>query len=214
MNSNEGVRIQEVSNPCSITTPSPHHPCIIQSVMRPTTQYLSDARDQFDKYKVTAELAMAQMPDGDLFDVPFAGGNSIVIIAKHLAGNMLSRWTNFLTTDGEKKDRNRDDEFEMDPGWSRDDLMAYWDQGWSCLTDVMDSLTEDDLARSVTIRGKEHSVVRAISRQMTHYATSDRLSYWRGCMPVIRGRHSRSLVENPSASTRSIGARVPRAGRI
>lgn len=138
--------------------------------MQPITLYLSDARDQFHKYKVAAELAMAQVSDRDLFDVPFAGGNSIAIIAKHLAGNMLSRWTDFLTTDGEKKDRNRDDEFEMDPGWSRDELMAYWDRGWSCLSDVMDSLTEEDLARSVTIRGEEHSVVRAISRQMTHYA--------------------------------------------
>ncbi len=138
--------------------------------MQASTLYLADARSQFDKYKVAAELAMAQVSDGDLFDIPFAGGNSIAIIAKHLAGNMLSRWTNFLTTDGEKKDRNRDDEFEMDPGWSRSDLMAYWDRGWACVSDAVDSLTEEDLALSVTIRGEEHSVVRAISRQMTHYA--------------------------------------------
>ncbi len=138
--------------------------------MDPTTEYLSDARNQFDKYKVTAELAMAQVLDGDLFDVPFAGGNSIAIIAKHLAGNMLSRWTNFLTKDGEKRDRNRDDEFEMDSDWGRSDLMAYWNRGWSCVSNVMDSLTEEDLTLSVTIRGEEHSVVRAISRQMTHYA--------------------------------------------
>ena len=138
--------------------------------MNASTLYLNDALEQFAKYKLMAERAMDQVNENQLFSVPYDDGNSIGIIAKHLAGNMLSRWADFLTADGEKRDRNRDDEFEMDPSWDRKRLMAYWNQGWECLFEALATLEESDLENKVTIRGESHSVVRAISRQMTHYA--------------------------------------------
>jgi len=132
--------------------------------------YLADTRAQFGKYKEMAERAMAQVSDEQLFDVPYGDGNSIAIIAKHLAGNMLSRWTDFLTTDGEKADRNRDDEFEMSSDWGRARLFTYWESGWKCLFEAIDPLNPDDLEKSITIRGEQHRVLRAINRQLTHYA--------------------------------------------
>ena len=138
--------------------------------MSASTLYLSDATQQFAKYKLMAERAMDQVNEKQLFSVPYEDGNSIAIVAKHMAGNMFSRWTDFMTTDGEKENRNRDDEFEMDEAWGRRELMAYWNRGWDCLFDALAPLEASDLEDTVTIRGESHSVVRAISRQMTHYA--------------------------------------------
>ena len=138
--------------------------------MQPTTEYLNDARDQFRKYRTMAERAMIQVSDEAFFQIPFEDGNSIAILSKHMAGNMLSRWTDFLTSDGEKPDRNRDNEFEMDENWTRQDVMSYWEKGWKSVYSAVDTLSDDDLERVVTIRGERHSVVRAISRQLTHYA--------------------------------------------
>jgi hypothetical protein len=134
-----------------------------------TTSYVKDSTGVFRYYKNLAERAMAQCPDEALFIALDEEANSIAIIVKHLAGNMRSRWTDFLTTDGEKADRNRDSEFEAPPK-TRAELMEMWQGGWKYVFDALEPLTEADLARTVTIRSKPHSVMQAITRQVTHYA--------------------------------------------
>jgi uncharacterized damage-inducible protein DinB len=134
-----------------------------------TTSYLRDSLDLFRYYKKLAERAIEQCPDEALFAVLDEESNSIAIIVKHMAGNMRSRWTRFLTTDGEKPDRNRDSEF-AEPPKTRADLLATWEQGWKYLFDALEPLTDADLARTVTIRTEPHSVMQAINRQMGHYA--------------------------------------------
>lgn len=133
-----------------------------------TTSYLEDALTLFRHYKQLAERAMEQVADEQLFAVLDAEGNSIAIIVKHMTGNMRSRWTSFLTTDGEKPDRNRDGEF-IDPPATRKELMAEWEDGWSRLFAALEPLTDADLGRTVTIRGEAHSVMQAINRQLAHY---------------------------------------------
>jgi hypothetical protein len=123
----------------------------------------------FRQYKLLAERAMAQVTDEQLFALLDGEANSIALIVKHMAGNMRSRWTDFLTTDGEKLDRNRDSEFEEPPA-TRDDLMTLWENGWKCVFAAVGPLSEADLARTVTIRGEAHSVMQAINRQVAHYA--------------------------------------------
>lgn len=134
-----------------------------------TTSHLTDSIDLFRHYKKLAERAMEQSPDEGLFTVLDAESNSIAIIVKHIAGNMRSRWTDFLTTDGEKPDRNRDTEFEDAPK-TRAELMALWERGWKILFDALEPLTDADLARTVTIRTEPHSVTQAINRQIAHYS--------------------------------------------
>jgi hypothetical protein len=134
-----------------------------------TTSYVKDSLDLFRYYKKLAERAMEQCPDEALFAKLDPESNSIAIIVKHMVGNMRSRWRNFLTTDGEKPDRNRDTEFE-DPPTSRAELMAMWGAGWKYLFDALEPLTEEDLGRTVTIRTEPHSVMQAINRQTAHYA--------------------------------------------
>jgi hypothetical protein len=112
---------------------------------------------------------MAQVKDEDLFTVLDHEMNSIALIVKHMAGNMRSRWTDFLTTDGEKPDRNRDLEF-VDPPDTRAALLALWEQGWQYVLTAIQPLSEEDLSRAVTIRGEPHSVMQAINRQIAHYA--------------------------------------------
>jgi len=132
--------------------------------------YLESARDEFRRYKKLGEKAMAQVrSDADLHWAPDPESNSIAIIVKHIAGNMISRWTDFLTTDGEKATRNRDDEF-VDDIQTREQILAAWERGWKCLFDALDPLTENDLQETVYIRGEAHSVVQAINRQIGHYA--------------------------------------------
>jgi hypothetical protein len=134
-----------------------------------TTSYTQDAKDIFRYYKKLADNAMAQCPDDALFTVIDPESNSIAIIVKHMAGNMRSRWTNFLTTDGEKPDRNRDSEFEDAPK-TRAELLAMWEKGWMCLFEAIDPLTETDLGKTITIRTEPHSIMQAINRQVAHYA--------------------------------------------
>jgi hypothetical protein len=134
-----------------------------------TTSYVKDSIDLFRHYKKLAERAMEQTPDESLFSKLDPESNSIAIIVKHMAGNMRSRWRNFLTTDGEKPDRNRDSEFEDAPK-SRAELMALWGAGWKYVFDALEPLTDADLTKTVTIRGEPHSVMQAINRQMAHYA--------------------------------------------
>ena len=132
--------------------------------------YLEDALHTFRDYKKLGERAFAQLSDEDFFRRIDEESNSIAVIMKHLAGNMLSRWTDFLTSDGEKPERNRDMEFVMLPETTKADMIAYWEKGWKCAFDAIEPLTADDLLRTVTIRGQEHTVIQAITRQVAHYA--------------------------------------------
>jgi uncharacterized protein DUF1572 len=134
-----------------------------------TTSYLKDSIGLFHYYKKLGERAMAQCPDERLFVTLDAESNSIAILVKHIAGNMRSRFTDFLISDGEKPDRNRDTEFE-DPPKTRVELMALWDRGWKFVFDALEPLTDADMDRTVTIRKEPHSVMQAISRQLAHYA--------------------------------------------
>jgi hypothetical protein len=134
-----------------------------------TTSYLEDSLELFRYYKTLAERAMAQVPDEQLFEAIDEENNSIAIVVKHMAGNMRSRWTDFLTTDGEKPDRNRDGEF-VEPAGTRGELMDMWETGWGHVFQALEPLTEADLGRRVTIRGEAHSVMQAINRQVAHYA--------------------------------------------
>src|SRR5213593_3537546 len=134
-----------------------------------TTSYLKDSIELFRYYKKLAERAMQQAPDEALFAALDKESNSIAIIVKHMAGNMRSRWMDFLTTDGEKPDRNRDTEFEDAPK-TRAALMESWERGWKYVFDALEPLTEADMGRTVTIRTEPHSVMQAINRQVAHYA--------------------------------------------
>lgn len=124
----------------------------------------------FRQYKKLAEGAIAQVRDEELFATLDGEMNSISVIMKHMAGNMRSRWTDFLTSDGEKPDRNRDSEF-VDPPNTRAALMDVWEDGWSRVFEALEPLMDSDLSRTVTIRGEQHSVMQAINRQIAHYAS-------------------------------------------
>jgi len=134
-----------------------------------STSYIEDSLSLFRYYKKLAEGAMEQVRDGELFATLDPEMNSIAIIAKHMAGNMGSRWTDFLTSDGEKPNRNRDSEF-VEPPRTRAAMMEMWNQGWDVLFHALEPLSDEDLARSVTIRGEPHSVMQAINRQIAHYS--------------------------------------------
>lgn len=133
------------------------------------THYLDEARRQFRGYKRLAEGALAQLTDEQLFQTPDAESNSIAVMMRHINGNQRSRFTDFLTTDGEKPNRNRDQEFES-PAESRDELMAAWERSWDVVFNALGSLAPADLMKIVTIRGEPLSVLRAINRQIAHYA--------------------------------------------
>ena len=133
-------------------------------------QYLEEARRIFRRQKGLGDKAMAQLREEELFRAPDEESNSVAIIVKHMAGNMRSRWTDFLTSDGEKPDRNRDQEFVLEPGTTREQVLGWWEEGWRCVFSALDSLRPEDLGRSVFIRGLEHSVLQAINRQVDHYA--------------------------------------------
>ena len=135
-----------------------------------TASYVEDSLSLFRQYRKMAEGAMAQLSDEQLFATLDPECNSIAIIVKHMAGNMRSRWTDFLTTDGEKPDRDRDTEFVL-PALTRDALMAQWEEGWKRLFDALEPLTDADLSRTITSRGEAHSVLQAINRQSGHYAS-------------------------------------------
>jgi uncharacterized damage-inducible protein DinB len=132
--------------------------------------FLEDALVVFRNYKKLAEGAMAQLEDEEFFAQIDAEANSVAIIVKHLAGNMRSRWSDFLTTDGEKADRNRDAEFRHEAETTRAEVLRWWEEGWSYVFAAVEPLQPADLERTVTIRGEPHTVVKAINRQLTHYA--------------------------------------------
>ena len=132
--------------------------------------FLADALAQLRKYKALAEAAIAQLEPGQLFAQPDPGSNSVAIVMKHMAGNMRSRWTDFLTTDGEKPSRRRDEEFVHEPGDTPESLRERWERGWALCLAAVEPLTGADLARVVTIRGEPHTVLQAVNRQLSHYA--------------------------------------------
>jgi hypothetical protein len=134
-----------------------------------TTSFVKDSIDLFRYYKRLGDRAMAQAPDDALFTALDPESNSIAIVVKHMAGNMRSRWTDFLTSDGEKPTRNRDTEFESPPQ-TRAELIELWEAGWNYMFDALAALSEEDLGRTVYIRTEPHSVMQAINRQMGHYA--------------------------------------------
>ncbi|WP_263351894.1 DUF1572 domain-containing protein [Acidicapsa acidisoli] len=133
-----------------------------------TTSYLEDSIGVFRYYKRLAEGAMRQVSDEQLYVSLDPEMNSIAVIVKHMAGNMCSRWSDFLTTDGEKPWRDRDCEFELPPQ-GREGLMGLWETGWGMLFAALEPLTEADLLRTITIRGEAHSVMQAMNRQLAHY---------------------------------------------
>jgi hypothetical protein len=137
--------------------------------LRLTNSYTKDAVDLLRYYRRLGERAIEQCPEDALFTTLDAESNSIAIIVKHMAGNMRSRWTDFLTTDGEKPDRNRDGEFEEAPA-NKAELLALWESGWRTTLDALEGLTDEDLTRTVTIRTEPHSVMQAINRQIAHYS--------------------------------------------
>jgi hypothetical protein len=171
-------------------------------------RYLEDALGNFRAYKKLAEKALAQLSDDEFFRTLDDEGNSIAIIMKHIAGNSLSRWTNFLTTDGEKPNRNRDSEFVIE-SQNKDELVAYWEKGWACLFSTLESLKPEDFDRKVKIRSQEHTIVQAINRQLTHYA------YHIGQI-VFLAKHFRSsdwesltVPKNKSAAINAVMAAAP-----
>jgi hypothetical protein len=134
-----------------------------------STSYIEDSTALFRFYKKMAESAIEQVSDEQLFKTLDEEMNSIAIIVKHMAGNMRSRWTDFLTSDGEKPDRNRDTEFAAPPA-TRAELMNIWNEGWDRLFHALEPLSDADMERKITIRGELHSVMQAINRQIAHYA--------------------------------------------
>ena len=134
------------------------------------THWLADVRVQFEKMKRLAEGALAQAHDDDLNVAIDKEANSLAVMVKHMAGNLRSRFSDFLTTDGEKPNRNRDGEFEVEGPVSRDAMLRDWESGWQTLFDTLQGLTPADLDRVVTIRGERHTIVEALNRQMTHHS--------------------------------------------
>jgi hypothetical protein len=134
------------------------------------THYLEEARRQMRGHKRMGEAAMAQLRDDDFFLTLDPESNSVAILVKHLAGNMRSRFTDFLTSDGEKPDRFRDREFEVSGATTRADVLHWWEEGWGCVLGGIDALKPEDVMRTVTIRGEPHTVLQAINRQIAHSA--------------------------------------------
>ncbi len=133
--------------------------------------YLKEALANFRSYKKLAERAIEQVEDKEFFVTLDEEGNSIAVIIKHMTGNMFSRWTDFLTTDGEKPERHRDMEFVITPETTRDELMTRWEQGWKCVFEAIEPLRPEDFDKKIYIRGEEHSIIEAINRQLTHYSS-------------------------------------------
>ena len=133
------------------------------------TGYLEIIKKQFESYKALGDKTFAQLTDEQIAWQYNGESNSIGVIVKHLWGNMLSRWTDFLISDGEKEWRDRDAEFDNDIA-GKEELLAKWNEGWKCMFNALNNLTEDDLSKEIFIRRQSHTVMEAISRQLSHYA--------------------------------------------
>jgi len=136
----------------------------------PAAHYLEEALRQLRGHKRLGEAALAQLSDADFFVTLDPESNSVAVIVKHIAGNMRSRFTDFLITDGEKPDRFRDREFELTPATTRADVMKWWEEGWVCVFAALEPLTPEDVLYTITIRGEPHTVLQAVNRQIAHYA--------------------------------------------
>ena len=134
------------------------------------SHYLEEIKRQFRGHKRMAEAAIVQLEDAELFTIIDPESNSVALLIKHMAGNARSRFTDFLTTDGEKPDRFRDQEFEVSATTTREEVMKWWEEGWSRVFSTLDSLTPEDVSRTVTIRGEPHTVLQALNRALGHYA--------------------------------------------
>ncbi|WP_343486741.1 DUF1572 domain-containing protein [Allomuricauda sp. d1] len=134
-----------------------------------TVDFIKSARFEFERYKTLGDKTFAQLSERDLHWKSSEHENSIAIIVKHLAGNMLSRWTHFLTEDGEKPWRHRDAEFENPPK-TKEELILLWEKGWNCLFDALNTLNESNFETKIKIRGEKHSIVQAVHRQLAHYS--------------------------------------------
>jgi len=134
------------------------------------THYLDEIKRQLRGHKRMAESAMAQLEDKDFFTTIDPEANSIAVLVKHIAGNARSRFTDFLTSDGEKPDRFRDREFELTAETTRKEVLRWWEEGWSHVFGTLDSLKPEDLLRTVTIRQEPHTVLQALNRALAHYA--------------------------------------------
>ena len=134
------------------------------------THYLEDSIKSLRAYKKLAEKALDQLSEDEFFITLDEEANSVAVIMKHMAGNMFSRWTNFLTTDGEKPDRTRDMEFVIEPSTTKTDVLDYWERGWARVFEALEPLTLEDFEKTVMIRGEEHTIVMAINRQLMHYS--------------------------------------------
>lgn len=135
-----------------------------------TESYVQLVTREFRRLQSLAERAMSQLSDEQFFAIPSAGDNSAAVIVKHVGGNLVSRWTDFLTSDGEKPGRDRDTEFQIGPSDTREQLLHVWGRGWLALFQALEPLGNSDLARVVIIRGEPLSVLQAVNRQLTHYA--------------------------------------------
>ncbi|MGC2696816.1 MAG: DUF1572 family protein [Candidatus Angelobacter sp.] len=132
--------------------------------------YYDEVRRSFRGYKRLGDGGLVQLSDREFFRAPDSESNSAAAIVKHVAGNLRSRWLDFLTTDGEKPDRNRDQEFVIEPGLTRQELMRRWEESFKLVFDTIASLTAEDFSRTVTIRGEPHSILQAMNRSLMHTA--------------------------------------------
>ena len=132
--------------------------------------YFEDALSSLRAAKELVDKAIAQVNDEELFVTLDEESNSLAVIMKHMAGNMFSRWTDFLTSDGEKPNRNRDMEFVIEPQTTKDDVIDYWEGGWKCVFEALEPLSPEDFEKTILIRGEEHTIVEAINRQLMHYS--------------------------------------------
>ena len=170
-------------------------------------QFLADVRGRFEAYRRLGEGALAQLRDDELFAALDAEANPVAVIVRHLGGNLRSRFTDFLTRDGEKPDRDRDREFELEPAVSAADVRRWWDDGWACLFVALDALGPADVLRTVTIRGEPHTVLQALHRSTTHVA------YHVGQI-VLLARHARGAewqsLSVPRGQSRAFNAEMAR----
>src|SRR5882757_234135 len=170
------------------------------------SHYLDEIRRQLRGHKRMAESAMTQLDDKEFFATIDPESNSVALLAKHIAGNARSRFSDFLSTDGEKPDRFRDREFEISANTSREEVMRWWEEGWSIVFSTLDSLKPEDVSRTITIRQEPHTVMQALNRALGHYAQHIgqivllakhlRSSQWR-TLSIPRGKSEEYKVGNP-----------------
>jgi hypothetical protein len=177
------------------------------------THYIDEVRRQLRGQKRLAEGAIAQLKEEELFATIDRESNSVAILIKHLAGNMRSRFTDFLTSDGEKPDRFRDQEFELNASTTRADAMRWWEEGWAQVFAALDSLKPEDVMRTVTIRSEPHTVLQAINRQIAHYsghigqiiflAKHLRTNEWK-TLSIPRGKSEEFKIVTPKSASRRV----------